>query len=63
MMYPEVQKKAQAEIDAIVGQDRLPTELDRNALTYVDKVFKEVLRWHTVVPLGQSTNGCNLSLS
>lgn len=25
LMYPEVQKKAQAELDQVVGRDRLPT--------------------------------------
>ncbi|KAI0352606.1 cytochrome P450 [Trametes cingulata] len=51
-LYPEVQKKAQAELDAIVGPDRLPDFDDRDALVYVRAVIKEALRWHVVVPLG-----------
>ncbi|KAF9225799.1 cytochrome P450 [Gyrodon lividus] len=35
-LYPEVQSKAQAEIDAVVGLDRLPTIQDREQLPYVN---------------------------
>ena len=51
-LYPEVQKKAQMEIDRVVGMDRLPSFADRPNLPYVDAVVKEVLRWNPVVPLG-----------
>ncbi|KAI0754716.1 cytochrome P450 98A3 [Daedaleopsis nitida] len=51
-LYPEAQKKAQAELDAVVGTDRLPDLSDRDALQYVNAVVKETLRWYTVVPLG-----------
>ena len=51
-LFPEVQKKAQAEIDRVVGTDRLPTFSDRDDLPYVDAVVKEVLRWHPVAPMG-----------
>lgn len=50
--YPEVQQKAQEEIDRVVGQNRLPTFEDRDSLPYVFAVFKETLRWHNVAPLG-----------
>ncbi|KAJ2932209.1 hypothetical protein H1R20_g4906, partial [Candolleomyces eurysporus] len=50
--HPEIQTKAQAEIDAVVGSDRLPLVMDRENLTYVHAVIKEVGRWHTVAPLG-----------
>jgi hypothetical protein len=50
-MYPEVQAKAQAEIDAVIGT-RLPEMADRDSLTYVQCIVKEVLRWRTVLPLG-----------
>ena len=49
----DVQKKAQAEIDAYMGhEDHLPTFEDREALPYVDKLLWEVFRWYPVVPLG-----------
>ena len=53
-LYPEVQWKAQTEIDEVVGNSRLPDFSDQDALPYVQAVLKEVLRWHPVVPLGLS---------
>ncbi|KAH9924337.1 cytochrome P450 [Epithele typhae] len=50
--HPEVQEKAHAEIDAVVGQNRLPDFGDREALPYVNAIVKEVLRWHVSGPLG-----------
>jgi cytochrome P450 len=52
-LYPEVQKKAQAEIDAVVGPDRLPEFEDRPSLPYINAVIKELLRWNLVTPLGE----------
>ena len=51
-MVPDVQKKAQEEIDSVVGVDRLPTYGDREHLPYVHALVTEVLRWHNVAPLG-----------
>ena len=51
-LFPEAQKKAQAEIDAAIGPDRLPTFSDREHLPFVDAIIKEVARWHVVAPLG-----------
>lgn len=50
-MYPEVQARAQEEIDRVVGQDRLPNLGDREDLPYVEAVVKEVLRWYPVAPM------------
>jgi len=52
-LFPDVQKKAQAEIDAVVGNDKLPKFTDRNQLPYVNSLAKEVFRWNAVVPLGK----------
>ena len=52
-LYPEVQKKAQAEIDAIVGQNRLPDIHDRPFLPYINAVVKESSRWNLVTPLSR----------
>ncbi|KAI0370176.1 cytochrome P450 [Pilatotrama ljubarskyi] len=50
-LHPEIQQKAQAEIEAVIGTDRLPTAEDRDKLPYVNAVFLEVLRWNNVAPL------------
>ena len=49
---PEVQRKAQEEIDRVVGMSRLPTFSDRENLPYVDAIVKESQRWHTVGAMG-----------
>lgn len=51
-IYPEVAAVAQAEIDSVVGADRFPSFSDRNNLPFVNALVLEVLRWHSVVPLG-----------
>lgn len=53
IMNPEVQRKAQAEIDSVVGTDRLPAITDRSSLPYIRSIMAEVLRWHPPVPLGK----------
>jgi len=51
-LFPHVAKKAQAEIDAVVGTDRLPTFDDREHMPYSNALLKEVLRWNAVTPIG-----------
>ena len=53
-MYPDVQKKAQAEIDAVIGRDRLPDLNDMDSLPFINAIVKETLRWQPVVPMGES---------
>ncbi|KAI0754718.1 CyP450 monooxygenase [Daedaleopsis nitida] len=48
----EVQRKAQAELDAVVGPSRLPQHSDQAALPYISAIVKETLRWQTVLPIG-----------
>ncbi|KAG1849790.1 cytochrome P450 [Suillus tomentosus] len=52
VLYPDVQRRAQAEIDSVVGGDRLPTFEDRASLPYIESVLRETLRWQPAVPLG-----------
>ncbi|KAI9507177.1 cytochrome P450 [Russula earlei] len=47
--YPEVQRKAQEEIDRVVGSDRLPTLADRGKSPYISALLNEVYRWRPVV--------------
>ena len=49
----DVQKKAQAELDQVIGSDRLPSFSDRDNLPYIHAVVLEILRWHNVAPLGK----------
>ncbi|KEP52059.1 O-methylsterigmatocystin oxidoreductase [Rhizoctonia solani 123E] len=51
-LHPEVQEKAQREIDEAVGSDRLPTMEDRDHLPYVEKLLTEIVRWHPSAPFG-----------
>ncbi|KAI0631985.1 cytochrome P450 [Trametes polyzona] len=51
-LHPEVQRKAQAELDAVVGPGRLPDHSDSERLVYINAVVKEALRWHVVLPIG-----------
>jgi cytochrome P450 len=52
LLHPEVQAIARAEIDAVVGRDRLPGFEDRSSLPYVEAVLMEVLRWMPITPQG-----------
>ena len=52
VLHPEVQRRAQAELDAVIGADRLPAFEDRESLPYVEAVIREALRWQLVSPLG-----------
>ena len=51
-LYPKVQKKAQAEIDSVIGPDRLPDFHDRPSLPYINAIVKESSRWNLVLPFG-----------
>lgn len=50
-LYPEVQAKARAEIQSVLGSDRLPGFQDRDNLPYINAIVKETLRWHATVPV------------
>ncbi|KAH9944416.1 CyP450 monooxygenase [Epithele typhae] len=51
-LYPEVQCKAQAELDVVVGSHRLPEFADQSRLPYIVAIVKECLRWQNVFTLG-----------
>ena len=58
-LNPDAQKRAQQEVDTVVGGERLPTFEDLPDLPYVDACVKETLRYWTVAPLG--TFCCKIS--
>lgn len=45
MVFPDVQQKAQEEIDRVVGSDRLPVMEDSDSLPYIRGCVKESIRW------------------
>lgn len=51
VLNPDAQKKAQAELDAVVGRERSVTDSDIPKLPYVQAVVKEALRLHPPGPL------------
>lgn len=52
VLYPDVQKKGQEEIDKIVGDSRMPELEDFPNLQYVRQCMKESLRWMPTTILG-----------
>ena len=52
LLYPEAQKKAQEELDRVIGTDHLPSLNDRENLPYIWAMVKETLRWNPIGPMG-----------
>ncbi|KAJ3558414.1 hypothetical protein NM688_g942 [Phlebia brevispora] len=52
VLFPDVLKRAQAEVDAVVSRERMPSFEDQRNLPYIEAMVKEVLRWFPGVPLG-----------
>ncbi|OBZ76027.1 O-methylsterigmatocystin oxidoreductase [Grifola frondosa] len=50
LLFPGPAKKAQEELDRVVGRDRLPTFDDEDALPYLGAFVKEVTRWRPIAP-------------
>ncbi|KAJ7235516.1 cytochrome P450 [Mycena rebaudengoi] len=49
---PDAMRKAQLDIDRVVGPNRLPDFSDEPSLPYVSALVKEALRWESVTPFG-----------
>lgn len=52
-LFPDVQRRAQEEIDRVVGSKRLPEFSDQENLPYITAIVKEILRWAPPFPLGE----------
>lgn len=50
--HPNAMKKAQAELDAVVGPERMPEFDDKAHLPYINALISEVTRWRPVAVLG-----------
>ncbi|KAJ3965683.1 cytochrome P450 [Lentinula raphanica] len=51
-LYPDVQQRAQEELDRVVGRSRNPNFNDMEHLPYLRALVKEILRWQPATPLG-----------
>lgn len=51
-LYPEVQAAAHAEIDRVIGRDRVPSFEDRDKTPYIKAMIQECLRWNPAGPIG-----------
>ncbi|TCD70033.1 hypothetical protein EIP91_005285 [Steccherinum ochraceum] len=49
---PVMQARVQAELDTVIGKDRLPDFADVDNLPYLQCVILEAMRWGVVVPVG-----------
>jgi cytochrome P450 len=52
-LHPAIQARAQDEIDAVTGGNRLPAFDDLTSFPYTAAIVKEILRWAPVAPLGK----------
>ncbi|CAG0879149.1 unnamed protein product [Darwinula stevensoni] len=52
LCHPEIQEKLQAEVDSVVGPDRLPSLDDRDRMPYMQAFIMEVQRLANLLPFG-----------
>jgi len=48
---PDIQDKAQREIDSVLGRNRLPDLSDRPNMPYIEAIYRELLRSRPPVPM------------
>lgn len=53
LLFPDTQRKAQEEIDRVIGSDRLPEMKDLPRLPYLTNLVQELWRWQPILPLGK----------
>lgn len=51
-LHPDVGRRAQRELDEVVGSGRLPQFSDRDSLPYISAIIRECLRLFPVAPIG-----------
>lgn len=50
---PDIQAKAQQELDSVIGPDVLPTFADKERLPFIECIIKETFRWNPPTPLSK----------
>jgi cytochrome P450 len=51
VLSPDIQAKAQDEIDRVVGRNRLPSFVDKSSMPYISCVVWECFRWNPPLPM------------
>ena len=51
-LNPHVSRKAQNELDRVLGGERLPDFSDQERLPYISAITKELFRWACPFPIG-----------
>ncbi len=51
MVYSDIQRKVQQELDTVIGRNRMPEWKDRLELPYTEAVLQEIQRIRTIVPV------------
>ena len=54
MLHPDIQRKAQEQLDEVIGHDRLPDFDDLDHCPLIRAIVMETMRWQPVLPLGKS---------
>ncbi len=52
-LHPDIQVRAQVELDSVLGKGCQPSYTDVDSLPYLAAVLKEVLRFAPIGPLGK----------
>lgn len=55
LLQPDIQSRAQHELDQVLGKGDLPTFSDEPGLPYISALVKETLRHNPITPLGTIT--------
>ncbi|KAG6856319.1 hypothetical protein H0H87_005599 [Tephrocybe sp. NHM501043] len=58
--FPEAMKKAQGELDRVVGVDRMPEFEDMENLPYTNALIKETMRWRPVAAFGAAPHAVTI---
>ncbi|KAL5531037.1 hypothetical protein ACEPAG_3913 [Sanghuangporus baumii] len=50
-IHPDIQERAQKDLDLLIGDERAPRISDQSSLPFIDCIIKELLRFNPVVPI------------